>query len=158
MDAIEAEKKILDMITAELALQSQMWGPNNERADISQGQLFGAGYAMFNALKDRRERKVDAFYAIPETYPKDWSGFRDYGTDIPNSVVGICFMIQEAKRLLMDGVDPTRLPRRADQQYNAATGLPNPVEVPASEATTAPDADAEETTDASAAEGENSEA
>lgn len=149
MDANEAEKQILDLIAAELGLQNQMWGDANERADISKGQLFGAGLAMFTAMKGRRERNVDAFYAIPETYPKDWSGFRDYGTDIPCGVVGICFMIQEAKRLLMEGVDPTRLARRPDQKYNPATGLPNQVEanVPttaAPEATTAPEAEVED--------------
>jgi hypothetical protein len=132
------------MINAELELQNQMWGPNNERADISQGQLFGAGYALLTAMKDRRQANADAFYVIPETYPKDWSGFRSYGTDIPNAVVSICFLINEAKRLLMDGVDPTRLSRRPDQKYNAATGLPNTVEAPATApADEAPDAEVE---------------
>ncbi|WP_439357958.1 hypothetical protein [Bradyrhizobium sp. DASA03007] len=145
MDATEAQTKIFEMINAELELQNQMWGPNNERADISQGQLFGAGYALLTAVKDRRQANADAFHVIPETYPKDWSGFRSYGTDIPNGVVAICFLINEAKRLLMDGVDPTRVARRPDQKYNAATGLPNTVEP---EVTTAPEA----STESSAAE------
>jgi hypothetical protein len=63
----------------------------------------------------------------PGSFPEDWSGFRSYGGDIPNIVVGITFMIQEIKRLLMNGEDPTRLARRPDQTYNAATGLPKTI-------------------------------
>ncbi|WP_029081157.1 hypothetical protein [Bradyrhizobium sp. th.b2] len=123
MDAIEAEKTAIEMIMAELALQNGMWGEANERSDIQNGQLFDAGSAK--AMKDRRKANADAFHVVPAIYPQDWSGFRSYGTDIPNGVVGVCFMIQEIKRLLMDGVDPTRLARRPDQKYNPETGLPN---------------------------------
>ncbi|MGX9944986.1 hypothetical protein ACTG4Q_21210 [Bradyrhizobium denitrificans] len=128
MDAIEAEKAALDLVLAELGLTNKMWGSANERADASKGQLFQAGYAQIQATFDRRNRSADAFYAIPDVYPKDWSGFRSYGGDIPNIVVGVTFMIQEIKRLLMNGEDPTRLARRPDQKYNEATGMPNPVE------------------------------
>lgn len=128
MDAIEAEKTALELVMNELGLTNKMWGNTNERADASKGQLFNAGFAQFDATLDRRNRGADAFHVIPETYPKDWSGFRSYGGDIPNIVVGVTFMIQEIKRLLMNGEDPTRLARRPDQKYNPETGLPNPVE------------------------------
>lgn len=128
MDAIEAEKTALDLVMAELGLQNRMWGDASERSDIQNGQLLSAGHAQIQATLDRRERKVDAFHIAPRSFPRDWSGFRSYGGDIPNVVVGITFAIQEVKRLLMNGEDPTRLARQPDQKYDEATGLPNTIE------------------------------
>jgi hypothetical protein len=128
LDLNEAEKKAIDLVLSEIGLQNKMWGQANERADISQGQLFAGGFAQLEATFDRRFGWDFAFKAVPDTYPKDWSGFRSYGGDIPNIVVGVAFLVQEIKRLLMNGEDPTRLARTAEQPYNPATGLPNPIE------------------------------
>ena len=127
LDAIEAEKKALELVLGELGLQNGMWGDASKRSDIQNGQLFCGGFAQFEATFDRRWGFEGAFEDAPGSFPEDWSGFRSYGGDIPNIVVGITFMIQEIKRLLMNGEDPTRLARRPDQTYNAATGLPKTI-------------------------------
>jgi hypothetical protein len=128
LDAIEAEKKAIDLVLGELGLQNGMWGQHNERSDISKGQLFAGGFAQLEATFDRRFEYEGAFKEIPDCYPQDWSGFRSYGGDIPNIVVGVAFFIQEIKRLLMKGEDPTRLARQPDQKYNPETGLPKTIE------------------------------
>lgn len=128
MDATEAEKKAIDLVLAEIGLQNGMWGSASTRTDIQDGQLFAGGFAQLEATFDRRFDYPGAFVELPDCYPEDWSGFRSYGGDIPNIVVGVAFLVQEIKRLLMNGEDPTRLARRPDQTYNAATGLPNPIE------------------------------
>jgi hypothetical protein len=128
LNATEAETKALELVLGEIGLQNKMWGQQNERADVTRGQLFAAGFAQLEATFDHRFDMEWAFKEIPDCYPKDWSGFRSYGGDIPNIVVGVAFLVQEIKRLLMNGEDPTRLARTADQTYNAATGLPNAIE------------------------------
>ena len=92
MDVFEAERLTDELISAELAKQNQMWGRMNERADISQGQLFHAGIAQIDALFDRQNGEPDAFASPPEIYPQDWSGFRDYGSDIANLVVAVVLL------------------------------------------------------------------
>ena len=128
MDAIEAEKKAVELVLGEMGLQNKMWGTANERADASQGQLFHAGFAQLEATLDRQMGYPGAFVVPPHIYPADWSGFRSYGADIPNMVVGVAFLIQEIKRKLMNGEDFTRTSRRPDQAYNPETGLPNTIE------------------------------
>jgi hypothetical protein len=128
LDGFEAERLTDELLSAELAKQNQMWGRTNERADTSQGQLFHAGIAQIDALFDRQEGIEDAFSEPPAVYPEDWSGFRDYGSDIANIVVAVAFFTQEIKRKLLAGEDYTRLARGADQVYRPETGLPNVIE------------------------------
>ena len=128
MDVLEAERLADELVTAELAKQNAMWGRLNERADVANGELFQAGLGQFDSIFDRRNGDEAAFDEPPMIYPEGWSGFRSYGGDIPNIVVGIAFMTQEVKRLLLKGEDYTRLARRPDLTYNAETGLPYAIE------------------------------
>ncbi|MGJ4953166.1 hypothetical protein [Bradyrhizobium sp. HKCCYLS20291] len=128
MDAKQAEAKVYELIFAEIGRQNEMWGPLDARRDVSRGELFEAGVGQLDAVFDRRNGDETAFDEPPPIYPEGWSGFRSYGGDIPNIVVGISFLIQETKRLLMNGEDPTRLSRRPDQSYNPVTGLPATIE------------------------------
>jgi hypothetical protein len=128
LDVLDAERLADELITAELAKQNTMWGSSNERADVSKGQLFHAAMAQQDALWARQLGTTDAFDEAPGIYPEDWSGFRDYGTDIANIVVAIAFLTQEVKRKLMNGEDYTRTSRTPDQAYRPETGLPNPIE------------------------------
>ena len=127
MDAIAAERAALDFITKELVRQNEMWGPANERVDVSNGELFQAGVGQLDAVFDRRNADETAFDEPPQIYPENWSGFRSYGGDFANIGVGVTFLIQEMKRLAMNGEDLTRLSRTAAQPYNPETGLPNPI-------------------------------
>ncbi|MCA1379519.1 hypothetical protein I6F34_01620 [Bradyrhizobium sp. BRP05] len=127
MDAIAAERAALDFVMNELARQNQMWGPANERVDVSKGELFQAGVGQLDAVFDRRNGDETAFDEAPMIYPEGWSGFRSYGADFPNIGVAVTFLIQEMKRLAMNGEDLTRLSRRPDQTYNPETGIPNQV-------------------------------
>jgi hypothetical protein len=127
LDAIAAERAALDFITKELVRQNEMWGPANERVDISNGELFEAGVGQLDAVFDRRNGDETAFDEPPQIYPENWSGFRSYGGDFANIGVGVTFLVQEMKRLAMKGEDLTRLSRTAAQPYNPETGLPNTV-------------------------------
>jgi hypothetical protein len=126
LDVFEAERLTDELVSAELAKQNQ-WGCINERADTSQGQLFHAGIAQIDALFDRQNGIEDAFSEPPAVYPEDWSGFRDYGSDIANLVVGVAFLTQEIKRKLIADEDYTRLARCSDQVYRPETGLLNTI-------------------------------
>ena len=128
MDVLEAERLADELVTAELAKQNAMCGRLNERAEVANGELFQAGLGQFDAIFDRRNGDEAAFDEPPMIYPEGWSGFRSYGGDIPNIVVGIAFMTQEVKRLLLKGEDYTRLARRPDQTYSAETGRPYAIE------------------------------
>lgn len=128
LDVLAAERLADELITAELAKQNQMWGRSNERADASKGQLFHAAMAQQDALWARQLGEATAFDEAPSIYPEDWSGFRDYGSDIANLIVAISFLTQEVKRKLMNGEDYTRTSRAPDQAYRPETGLPNPIE------------------------------
>ncbi|SHH03136.1 hypothetical protein [Bradyrhizobium erythrophlei] len=114
LDAKQAERAALDFIAKELERQNEMWGPANERVDASKGELFQAGVGQLDAVFDRRNGEEDAFEESPMIYPEGWSGFRSYGADFPNIGVAVTFLIQEMKRLAMNGEDLTRLSRRPD--------------------------------------------
>ncbi|WP_315782209.1 MULTISPECIES: hypothetical protein [unclassified Bradyrhizobium] len=128
MDAKQAEAKAYELIFAEISRQNEMWGALDTRRDVGNGELFEAGVGQLDAVFDRRNGDEAAFDGPPQIYPEGWSGFRSYGGDIPNIIVGVAFLIQETKRLLMNGEDPTRLSRRPDQPYNPETGLPATIE------------------------------
>lgn len=119
MDHNEAGRKADDLIAAEVAKQDAMWGVANERADTSKGQLLHAGMAQLDALYDRQNHnEADPFGAPPAIYPPDWSGFRDYGSDVANLVVAVAFLRQEIKRKIANGEDTTRTSRNpATQPY-----------------------------------------
>lgn len=127
MDSIAAERLALQLVTGEVGLQNGMWGDAERRKDIINGELLCAGMGQLDATFDRRNgfSDEDAFGDVPMIYPENWSGFRSYGGDIPNIVVAAAFLVQEIKRLLMNGEDPTRLACRPDQTYNPETGIPN---------------------------------
>jgi hypothetical protein len=128
LDVLEAQRLADELITAELAKQSEMWLGVDQRTDIANGELFCAGVAQLDATFDRRNGEPDAFDSPPEIYPEDWSGFRSYGADVPNIVVGIAFLTQEIVRLLVNGEDYIRTSRRPDQPYNPEMGLPQTME------------------------------
>jgi hypothetical protein len=128
LDVLNAERLADELITAELAKQNQMWGSSNERADVAKGQLFHAAMAQQDALWARQLGETNAFAEPPCIFPEDWSGFRDYGSDIANLVVSIAYLTQEVKRKLMNGEDYTRTSRTPDQAYRPETGLPNLIE------------------------------
>lgn len=111
MDHLEAGKKADELIAAEIEKQDRMWGVANERADSSHGQLLRAGLAQTIALHDRLEGDPDAFSIPPTCYPADWSGFRDYGSNVANLVVAVAFFRQEIKRRIALGEDTTRKSR-----------------------------------------------
>jgi hypothetical protein len=127
LDVLQAERLADELITAELAKSNQMWGRSNERSDAANGELMFAGMAQMDALYIRQLGDPHAFEEAPEIFPENWSGFRDYGSDIANLVVAITYLTQEVKRKLMNGEDYTRLARGADQVYRPETGLPNTI-------------------------------
>lgn len=106
------------LIAIEVAGQDAMWGPSNERADVSRQQLMHAAMAQLNFLYDR-QRGLPYSKTPPSPYPRDWSGWRDYGSDVANLVVAAAFIRQEIKRKIAAGEDTTRTKRRPDQPYTA---------------------------------------
>jgi hypothetical protein len=123
LDVFEAERLTDELVSAELAKQNQMWGRLGDRTDNLNGELQLAGMAQLDALFDRQNGEPDAFGSPPEIFPQDWSGFRDYGSDIANLVVAVAFLTQEIKRKLMAGEDFTRLARTAQQPFAADAPL-----------------------------------
>jgi hypothetical protein len=115
-DHVKVGQAADDLIAREVAGQDAMWGRANERADSSQGQLLRAGLAQLQALQFRRDGDAAAFNSPPAIYPADWSGFRDYGSDVANLVVAAAFIRQEIKRLIASGADTTRKSRDVAQQ------------------------------------------
>jgi hypothetical protein len=107
------------IIAREVAGQDKMWGVANERADSSSGQLLKAALAQGLALADKRNGDSEAFAKVPAIYPAEWSGFRDYGSDVANLAVAAAFIRQEIKRLLANGASTYRAPRPATQPYGA---------------------------------------
>lgn len=118
-------EKARELINAEIDKQLKMWGDSNERADATNKQLFYAGFAQLDALYDK-----SLFghwpYDVPGMYPVDWSGFRDYGSDIANMVVGIAFLTNEMARLIGNGESTYRRPR--DENDPKFADKPNPVD------------------------------
>lgn len=112
----------------ELGRQVAMWGAENERADATKGQMMMAAMAQLRYLDTRRMRgNVDVLClkcAKDEYYPMDWSGFRDYGSDVANLAVAAAYLISEMARKIRNGESTERLSRRPDQAYKPETGLP----------------------------------
>lgn len=123
MDVFNAEMLTDELISAELAKQNQSFGPMANRTDIQSGEFQLAGMAQLDALFDRQNNEPGAFDSPPEIFPQDWSGFRDYGSDVANLVVAVAFLTQEIKRKLLIGEDYTRLARTAQQPFAADAPL-----------------------------------
>jgi hypothetical protein len=104
------------LIRAEVATQDKMWGDANERADASKGQLLEAACAQAMAIlgniKVPGNRELHFEKAQEMLYPKDWSGFRDYGSDIANLVVAVAYIRNEIKRRLAAGESFERAARK----------------------------------------------
>jgi hypothetical protein len=99
------------IIAGEVARQDKMWGVSNDRADSANGELLNAGIAQGFALLGKRNGDTTAFDAAPPIYPPEWSGFRDYGSDVANLAVIAAYVRQEMKRLIVAGADTTRKSR-----------------------------------------------
>ena len=123
MDVFEAEMLADELISAELVKQNMTFGPMAKRTDIMHGEFQHAGMAQLDALFDWQNGEPDAFASPPEIYPQDWSGFRDYGSEVANLVVAVAFLTQEIKRKLLAGEDYTRLARTAQQPFAADAPL-----------------------------------
>jgi hypothetical protein len=123
LDVFEAERLTDELISAELAKQNQMFGRMDKRTDILNGEFQHAGMAQLDALFDRQNGEPGAFETPPEIYPEDWSGFRDYGSDVANLVVGVAFLTQEIKRKLLADEKYTRLARTSQQTFAADAPL-----------------------------------
>lgn len=104
-----------DIIAREVAGQDAMWGRSNERADASNGQLLQAGLAQGIAVNQRRDTGTP-INEPPLVWPADWSGFRDYGSDVANLAVVAAYIRQEIKRLVASGADITRKSRDVKTQ------------------------------------------
>jgi hypothetical protein len=100
-----------DIIASEVARQDAMWGRANQRADSEKGQLLGAGLAQAQAVFARRITGEPITERPPACYPPDWSGFRDYGSDVANLAVAAAYIRQEMKRLIANGEPTNRLSR-----------------------------------------------
>lgn len=124
----DADRLADALIEAEVAKQDDMWGDANERSDASKSQMLDAATAHCVAVRVTEIGGVDRSSAFQrageQIYPKDWSGFRDYGSDVANLVVAAAYLRNEIKRRIRNGDSTYRAPRRADQPYNPATGLP----------------------------------
>lgn len=107
------------LIAKEIAGQDKMWGVSNERADSSHGQLLDAGVSQAFAVASVRHGVPhdEAFGPDPAFYPKDWSGFRNYGSEVSNLVVAAAFLRQEIKRLIAKGEPTVRTARKPEQKY-----------------------------------------
>lgn len=116
------------IIDGEVARQNAMWGDLNERTDVKNGQLLKAALAQGHLVRNRGYEGLSDEQAIELArefhYPEDWSGFRDYGSEIANLAVMAAYIENEIKRRLLKGESSYRAPRRPDQAYDPATGLP----------------------------------
>jgi len=120
-DAIEAGYLADKLIASEVAIQDKMWGVGNDRADATAGQMADAAMAQIGvvALKSRGvSSDVAVAHCKDDFYPKDWDGFRDYGSDVANLVVAAAFLRSEIKRKLAAGEDYTRA-KRAEPYHTA---------------------------------------
>ena len=116
MDIAIAGQHADTIIAEEVARQDKMWGVSNERADANSGQLLAAGTSQALALIQKRLSGPSAFDSPPAIYPPDWSGFRDYGSDVANIAVAAAFLRQEMKRLIAAGATVERTPRNPPAQ------------------------------------------
>jgi hypothetical protein len=123
MDIQAAAALADDLIATEVSKQDKMWGDANNRADATKGQLLRAGlaqtYAIFETMVGGSSQPRDVAFRMASHayYPKDWTGFRDYGSDIANLVVAAAYLRSEIKRRLVNGESIYRAPRPADQPY-----------------------------------------
>lgn len=101
---------VRDAIDGELARQDRMWGNLNQRADISNKQLLRAGAASLDTAM------VGPFSATPDIYPKDWSGWRDYGSEFSNLGVAVAFLTQRMRQLVREGESTFRASRDVTTQ------------------------------------------
>lgn len=106
------------LVEAEILRQVEMWGPKHESTQVDQGEMMRAAMAQLVCLGARQSGNPDAFDKLPGIYPRNWSGFRDYGSDVANLVVAAAFIQQEIARKILAGEDMTRTRRdRATQPY-----------------------------------------
>jgi hypothetical protein len=128
MDVHAAASEAKSLVAAEVERQNAMWGDLNERADVAHGQLLFAAMAQGQLVLCRAHGGLSDEDALAEAkvlfYPDDWSGFRDYGSEIANLAVMAAYIENEIKRRLLKGESTYRAPRRPDQAYDPATGLP----------------------------------
>ena len=124
MDHVAAGQEADKIIAGEVERQDKMWGVSNDRSDSSHGELLQAALAQSLALQLRREGNVGAFDTPPDEYPADWSGFRDYGSDVANLAVAAAFIRQEMKRLIAAGESIYRKPRDPATQPYTGTDQP----------------------------------
>ncbi|GAB6995241.1 hypothetical protein JQ593_22635 [Bradyrhizobium viridifuturi] len=123
-----------NLIAAEIGRQDRMWGDTNDRADISQGQLLQAGVAQldFIYLATRQghiwTREEALKLAEQAVFPKDWGGFRDYGSDVANLVVAAAYIRQEIVRRIRNGESTFRSSRNVETQPYAESCKPNVIE------------------------------
>lgn len=120
-DPIVAGQKADALIAAEVAIQDKMWGVANDRADATDRQMMAAAMAQLDLVALKRLGKLESHTALKlaydDFYPKDWDGFRDYGSDVANLVVAAAFLRSEIKRLIAAGEDTTRAKREESQSY-----------------------------------------
>lgn len=120
-----------NLILGEISRQDRMWGETNERADISQGQLYYAAMAQID-LVHSKEIGYPAGEALDnareEFFPSDWGGFRDYGSDVANLVVAAAYLRQEIVRRIRNGESTFRAPRDTATQPYHESCKPNTVE------------------------------
>lgn len=127
----EAAAKADELIANEIARQDRMWGEANERADSSKRQLMHAAMAQLDLLdlKHMGENSESAVEIVKEmTYPQDWGGFRDYGSDVANLVVASAYLRQEIKRLIANGESTHRASRNPETQPYQGSDQPAVIE------------------------------
>ncbi len=112
-EQVKAGELADDLTGTECAIQDRMWGDANERADSTKNQLLGAAVAQL-VLTERKltgDTSEEATKLAQEFYPRDWNGFRDYGSTVANLVVAAAFIRSEIKRRILLGEDTTRTKR-----------------------------------------------
>lgn len=123
----EAQAITRRLVDVEFAVQCKMWDEENGRADSAKGELMSGAMTALDLIALKRAGLASSTavkIAAADFYPENWSGFRDYGSDVANLVVANAFILSEITRLVALGADRTRLSRAPDQKYNPETGLP----------------------------------
>jgi hypothetical protein len=119
---INANRKV----QAEMERQNRMWGIG--RDDHANGELMFAAMAQLDELSIKQDGVTDAFSEPHVLFPENWSGFRDYGSDVANLVVAAAWIQQEIARKLRAGEDDTRTSRDPEAQpYHQTNGKPDVV-------------------------------
>lgn len=129
MDLAQAGQLADLLIAREVAVQDQMWGDANERADATDNQLIDAAMAQLGFLQLRftgLDEAVALQAAEEEYYPTDlgWSGFRSYGSNIANLVVAAAYIRSEIKRRALLGEEITRTRRNEAWGEKGGTSRP----------------------------------